>query len=110
MFEDKFSNVMKENPEIESIILTAGDGLPIASLSKEEGDLEELSARSMAFLNNASSMGFPTIREVVVKWGEGKSAIIISVKEDIYLISIFRGGIEGKIKFYLKLVASEIDI
>jgi len=110
MLEDRLRKFLEYNPEVETLILAASDGLPIAFKSRVDEEMEETSARAMAFYNNALSMGYSNIREIVVHWGEDKYVYLITIQEDVFLIGIFKNSIPGKTIFYLRMLASEIKI
>lgn len=110
MLEDKLQKFLESNHEVETLILAASDGLPIASKSRVDEEIEEASARAMAFYNNALSLGYSDIREILVHWGRDKFVYLTPVQGDVFLIAVFKNSIPGKTVFYLRLLASEIKI
>ncbi len=110
MLEDKLQKFLESNREIGTLILAASDGLPIAFKSRENEEMEEVSAKAMAFYNNALSLGYNDIKEILLHWGDDRYVYLTPVQEDVFLIAIFRNSIPGKTMFYLRILASEIKI
>ncbi len=110
MYKEALEKVMEKNPELEAVLLAASDGLPIEVVSRDgREDSEEMAARIMALVSSALSYEIQPINYMSVKAGE-RSIFVVPVGEDVFLIALGRGGYEGKIKFYLQMAASEIEL
>ncbi len=110
MYKEALERVIEKNPEVEAILLAASDGLPIEVVAKDgREDSEEMAARVMALVSSALSYEIQPINYMSVNTGE-RNIFVMPVSEDVFLIALGKGGYEGKIKFYLKLAASEIEL
>ncbi len=109
MFREKLEEFLDSNPEVQVVMLAAGDGLPIEVASREEMEAEELAARVMALVSSAVSYDFSPLRSMVLEDGE-KKIFVVPVNEEVFLVALARGGYDGKIKFYLNLLSSKIEL
>ncbi|GEM_PF-2131368 len=110
MYKEVLEKVIENNPEVEAVLLAASDGLPIEVVTKNGmEDSEEVAARIMALVSSALSYEIHPVNYMVLNTGD-RSIFVVPVSEDVFLIALGRGGYEGKIKFYLQLAASEIEL
>ncbi len=109
MFKEKLDEFLNKNPEVEVIILAAGDGLPIEVAARGNEEAEELAARVMALVSSALSYQFSPLNSIVLNTGERK-IFVTPVNDEVFLVAMSRGGYDGKINFYMKLLASEIEL
>ncbi len=109
MFKEKLEEFLNKNPEVEVIMLAAGDGLPIEVAARKDEETEELAARIMALVSSALSYEFSPLSSMVLKTGDRK-IFVTPVNDEVFIVAMSRGGYDGKIDFYLKLLASGIEL
>ena len=109
MFKENLEEFLNKNPEVEVVMLAAGDGLPIEVAARKEEETEELAARIMALVSSALSYEFSPLSSLVLKTGD-KRIFVTPVNDEVFLVAMSQGGYDGRISFYLKLLASEIEL